>query len=512
MKDRLDPSDERSKESLNDLYCTRVALLLSMVASMKSQTAAAPPAAPSEPCYKESATSSIDSPCRCEDSVPYGEDSVGQASECPEVEKTALHQNLCGSLSRNLERSMSHDRKMAESAQFFQAVGESPKGGQDIEIVDTAGEDSIDDEDQGAEEIPGRTIIRNRLHTELRGGMLRRWSVPFRMLPSKPWVEETSPVREDLNYRGIGEAGMEITRCGLQRGNCVTLHRKAWLEVSDLRHRYGKNLRIYYRHWGSLGCPTNNFFHWLDSTGEAEGMPLPDLAECPRKQLDSDTVLYITDAKITQSYALSVVTSASDRRAIVLDSDGEPVKTGPEGWIFVLRDHVLYGSRKVTAVTAHSKQRFHHSSFFGGKAVSAAGIIVTDDEGYLTEVHPHSGHYRPGEPDIQRCLFHLYSKGVCLDTFEVDMQQIFHVSRQKEPAAEAAGNKKKQKKSCLYLKPASYAACFLSHKAKAGEEGVFHQIKRGSFALRSLSEEDAETSSSGSRFGEGSQSFMRSVE
>lgn len=463
-----------------------------------------------------SASTTADS-YRCEPSAKRDDDSIDESSDFPEAVKSALHESTCRT-ARTHERSLSLDRRKAETAQFFEAVGESPTGSEDIEIVDTTGEDSLDDEDQGAQEIPARTIPRHRQYAKFHSGWERRWSVPFNMLPCKSWVEESNPVREDLNYRGIGEAGMAITRCGLQRGNSVTLHRKAWLEVSDSRHRYGKNLRIYYRHWGSLGYPTNSFFHWLDSKGDAEGAPLPDLPECPRTQLDSDTVLYITDPNVTQSYSLSVVADASHKRALILDNDGEPVKTGPEGWIFVLRDGVLYGSRKVTAVTSHRKQRFHHSSFFGGKAVSAAGIIVTDDDGYLAELHPHSGHYRPGEPDMQRCLCYLYSRGVSLDTFEVDMQQIFRISRQKEQKGWLAGDKdthgckKKQKKSCLYLKAASYAAYFLSHKAKAYEEGTFKQIKLRNVGMRSLSD-DAESSSNGSCFdGEDSPEGMRPVE
>jgi hypothetical protein len=112
-----------------------------------------------------------------------------------------------------------------------------------------------------------------------------------------------------------------------------------------------------------------------------------------------------------------------------VDVDGDPVQTGPDGWIFVLRDNELYAAQKVTSVSGHSKQRFHHSSFFGGKAVAAAGIFITDENGVLTRLYPHSGHYRPGEAHMQRVLFFLYHKGVDLRTFEMDTQQILHVAR-----------------------------------------------------------------------------------
>lgn len=384
--------------------------------------------------------------------------------DCPEMNKSEFH-NVCRTTGLH-GRSLSHDRRRAESAQFFEAVGELSLGTQEIEIVDTGLDDSPEDEGEGAYEI-------------------RSGQIPL--------------MRNDLDYRGIGEADLEITKCGVQRGNCVTLHRKAWLEVSDSKHRYGKNLRVYYRHWASVGYPTNNFFHWLDCKGEAEGRALPDIEECPRKQLESETVLYINDKKITDSYSLSIVVDMVTRRAQILDAEGEPVTTGQEGWIFVYRDNALYGSRKVTALSVHSRQRFHHSSFFGGKAVSAAGILVTDNEGYLKEIHPHSGHYRPGEPDMQRCLYYLHSTGVGFDTFEVDMQQIFHVSRHSDsPLGVEQDVMKKKKQSCLFLRPASFAADFLAHKTKANKVGMFKQIESRGTTLLEWSYTDS-ASGGGSR-------------
>jgi hypothetical protein len=185
------------------------------------------------------------------------------------------------------------------------------------------------------------------------------------------------------------------------------------------------------------------------------------------------------------------------RRCRVLDVDGDPVKTGPDGWIFVLRDNVFYGSLKITSVIGHSKQRFHHSSFFGGKAVAAAGIFLTDDDGFLTRLYPHSGHYRPGEAHVQRILFFIFHEGIDLRTFEMDVQQIQHVSRDGDPPTkvkspakdcskdddpnnengdESAKPEKKKKMESLQLVPAVIVACFLAHKARFIGEGIFAQI------------------------------------
>jgi len=354
--------------------------------------------------------------------------------------------------------------------------------------------------------------------------------------------------QSDYVYKGLRANPPEIVKRGILRGNYAQLHRKAWLEVSDKYHRYGKNLRFYYRHWESLGCPFNMFFDWLDSKNEAAGQPLPEIEECSRATLDSDTVLYITDPEVTENYALTFVPDEHGRGRVVDPNDGTPIGTGPDGWIFVLRDNLFYGAQKITSVTAghRSKQRFHHSSFFGGKAVAAAGIFITDDDGFLTRLYPHSGHYRPREPHMQRVLFFLHHEGVDLRTFDMDMQQILHVARDsdskdkkkkkdtdsekdkenksntveeqdvpalggekaedeeqvKEEGNAAVASDKKSEKSAaekkpekkkkvesLCLIPAVLAACFLAHKARFIGAGIFeqiHKIRKGD--VRSVSE------------------------
>jgi hypothetical protein len=388
-------------------------------------------------------------------------------------------------------RTSSFDRRLNESVQFFEAVGETPPTSQS-DIPDIIDRESENDEDEYEYEIQLDKV----LQVNKKGDRMQQtkglhhkyiWASPFHLLSDCPLPfpgrSSTSPT-QDIDYKGICPTGLEITKRGTTRGNYSQLHRKAWLEVSDKRHRYGKNLRLYYRHWGTLGYPTNKFFDWLDSTGDAAGQKLPDISECPRSKLDSDTVLYITDSEVSRSYALSIVSDAKGRGRL-LDADGEPVCTSSDGWIFVLRDGIIYGSKKVTAVTRHSKQRFHHSSFFGGKAVAAAGIIVADEEGFITHLYPHSGHYRPGEADMQHMLVYLYSEKVDLQSFQVDMQQIIHVCRhtmEAEASQEAQGkdenhiSAKQNKKLCLHLQSAAHAAHFLSHKARCIREGVFSQI------------------------------------
>jgi hypothetical protein len=412
----------------------------------------------------------------------------------------------------NFSRTDSVDRRMNEAAQFCEALGSEI----DLQsIIEDDGDSSSDEDNDINEIVLEDTQVKNQnvpfeIHLEdaevksqnllferekassshsqcpshqnsekieefISSSALRKaTSVTLAHLKKHQYLFHSLPgvVRpHNFEYIGIQSNPPKITEHGITRGNYAQLHRKAWLEVSDKKHRYGKNLRLYYRHWESLGFPTNKFFDWLDSEGLSGGQPIPEIEDCPRSELDSDTVLYINDVNVTNEYALSIEADVLGR---ILDVDGEPVKTGPEGWIFVLRDSVMYGARKVKSVSGIWKERFHHSSFFGGKAVSAAGIIITDDDGFLTQVFPHSGHYRPGEADMQRMLFYLHNAGVDLRTFEVDTQQLIHASRQEMKNGKIT--EKKKKIDSLHLKQAVIMAHYLSHKARF--IAVFAKIHR----------------------------------
>jgi hypothetical protein len=429
------------------------------------------------------------------------ETTASPISVAQEVETTIKSEKTSG---------LAKQRRVSEALQFAEAVGEQISiNREELCIIedhtdDGESDDSDDDEaceskevlvsteesshqrqpedrDEDTSFLPKHVDV---LKTQDRRRRKFRPAWPFGPAGSELGFLENFPdgMRENnFVYKGICANPPEITKRGMQRGNYAQLHRKAWLEVSDKYHRYGKNLRSYYRYWERLDFPTNQFFDWLDSKGEAAGQPLPNLEECPRSMLDSDTVLYIAKPEVTEGYSIDLL-CCEDGRGRVIDVDGDPVLTGTEGWIFVLRDNVIHAAEKITSISGHSKQRFHHSSFFGGKAVASAGIIITDEEGYLTRLYPHSGHYRPGEAHVQRMLFFLHRKGVDLRTFKVDIQQFSHVSRERDCKGKEKGKdnkdgqKKHKKVDNLHLQRAVYVACFLAHKAGFIGQGIFNKI------------------------------------
>lgn len=61
-----------------------------------------------------------------------------------------------------------------------------------------------------------------------------------------------------------------------------------FLEMVDLKHRYGSSLRTYHEEW-KRSDTNENFFYWLDY-GEGKNL---ELATCPRERLDRECVRYL---------------------------------------------------------------------------------------------------------------------------------------------------------------------------------------------------------------------------
>lgn len=175
--------------------------------------------------------------------------------------------------------------------------------------------------------------------------------------------------------------------------------------------RYGANLRAYYKEWKRQEAKPS-FWEWLDDESiEVEGVP--------RTKLERETVLYCDTVAERQKFALSV------RNGVIFqDASQEIVETGEDGWIFVLRDGVLYGGQKETKKIP----RIHHTSFVGGECVQTAGMMVITG-GLIQTIYPHSGHYRPSEHELLVLLQFLVANGVDLRDVAVDVQRTQKVYR-----------------------------------------------------------------------------------
>lgn len=74
-----------------------------------------------------------------------------------------------------------------------------------------------------------------------------------------------------------------------RKKDAKTMGLQYFLEMVDLKHRYGSNLRIYHEEWKKANT-NENFFYWLDY-GEGRNI---DIEACPRERLDQECVRYLS--------------------------------------------------------------------------------------------------------------------------------------------------------------------------------------------------------------------------
>jgi hypothetical protein len=74
-----------------------------------------------------------------------------------------------------------------------------------------------------------------------------------------------------------------------RKKDAKTMGLQYFLEMVDLKHRYGSNLRIYHEEWKKADT-NENFFYWLDY-GEGRFV---DIEACPRERLDRERVRYLS--------------------------------------------------------------------------------------------------------------------------------------------------------------------------------------------------------------------------
>ena len=101
-----------------------------------------------------------------------------------------------------------------------------------------------------------------------------------------------------------------------------TMDLSYFLEMVDVKHRYGSNLRKYHAEWQSRSTH-ENFFYWLD---HGEGMAV-DLPNCSRQRLESMQVRYLSKEE-RRLYEVVV----GDKGKLVWRKDEIRVDTTPGMW------------------------------------------------------------------------------------------------------------------------------------------------------------------------------------
>ena len=187
-------------------------------------------------------------------------------------------------------------------------------------------------------------------------------------------INQNLIISAPCNHRIIDEK----VRRGSIKPLLINIDARSHLEVADSKHRYSKNLRLYFQEYIRLHSDieweqytqqiryndknnnNNNsndnddkwqhfkrFFQWLDSSH------LPEHPLCPRTLLDSDTVLYLTTFEQRKAFAYQICNDGLLRKYYDDNNcsscnKGELLNTDGEGWIFVLKDKILYAHVKDT--------------------------------------------------------------------------------------------------------------------------------------------------------------------
>ncbi|GMG10285.1 unnamed protein product [Aspergillus oryzae] len=101
--------------------------------------------------------------------------------------------------------------------------------------------------------------------------------------------EPASPIR-NATRQSSGNLASQPAQLDLPPGTTAKMmDLQYFLELVDLKHRHGSNLRVYHSYWKN-STTAQNFFFWLDY-GEGEDLDLP---QCPRDKLERQQVRYLS--------------------------------------------------------------------------------------------------------------------------------------------------------------------------------------------------------------------------
>jgi hypothetical protein len=161
-----------------------------------------------------------------------------------------------------------------------------------------------------------------------------------------------------------------------------------WLERADQHHRPGFTLSLHYEQWVSLINTNESFWDYLDRTTIFR----PNKTRTV-KFLGTGASNEMLSHRIRMFEGTAFINSWVD----VFDTKLHKTETSGDGFaIFVCDAGDMYAA-------SHILGKFHHSSFFAGMPVVAAGEIVAD-QGEIKLITAKSGHYRPSAADMERMV------------------------------------------------------------------------------------------------------------
>jgi hypothetical protein len=136
-----------------------------------------------------------------------------------------------------------------------------------------------------------------------------------------PEDSSSSSSSSDSESSSEGEKQRRAEAKARRKKAAKTMGLQYFLEMVDLKHRYGSNLRVYHEEWQKTDTK-ENFFYWLDH-GKGRFV---DTEACPRERLDRERVRYLSREE-RQHYLVKV----DDEGRLCWAKNGAPIDT-TEKW------------------------------------------------------------------------------------------------------------------------------------------------------------------------------------
>nr|XP_019012150.1 IQ domain-containing calmodulin-binding protein [Kwoniella pini CBS 10737]OCF50931.1 IQ domain-containing calmodulin-binding protein [Kwoniella pini CBS 10737] len=127
------------------------------------------------------------------------------------------------------------------------------------------------------------------------------YNPPIHLTEEIPYNELSDKIKKQRKATFLGSLSIPISINNKKQRdeneilpfNSKSLEQQHWLEMIDGKHRYGSNMKYYFKKWKEDETTCDNFFRWLD---RGEGKYL-NLEEMPRERLEKERIIYLSAEK-----------------------------------------------------------------------------------------------------------------------------------------------------------------------------------------------------------------------
>lgn len=147
--------------------------------------------------------------------------------------------------------------------------------------------------------------------------------------------------------------------------NSMLLDLRYFLEMIDLKHRYGANLQVYHSEW-RRSSTKQNFFEWLDR-GDGKNLDLP---MCHREKLERERIRYLSKEE-RKDYLVEV----DDQGKLRWAKNGNLITTSVDEYQDSMAGIVERGTAESTFDDEETKRRLSADLGFSSKLAAVSGYF-----------------------------------------------------------------------------------------------------------------------------------------